>query len=383
MSEDKTISAQELKRKLDAGQVGFLFDLRNEDEFKAWRIEGRSDFPVLNIPQEAFVGEEELHLEKFPKDRQIITVCAHGDAARYAADQLRGFGLSAAGLEGGMDAWSEFYEARRAADDPIIYQVYRVARGCISYLIASGKEAVVIDAARHTDRIEELAASLKVRIVGVFDTHLHADHISGGPALAEKAGAPYRLHPDDAGGAALRFVPLADGQSFTLGACVIDVIHSPGHTPGSTSLLVNGTYLFTGDTIMKTAIGRPDLGGMAGAWSAMLHDTLFRRFKHLDDAVIVLPSHAASSREQDERGVNHTTLGAARRELDLYQLRDEAAFTARVSTSLPENPQQYQQIRQVNLGALRHDEPKLKELEIGKNLCGMAAQDGSRTPENR
>ncbi len=372
MTESRGISTEELKKRLDANQVDFLFDLRNEDEFKAWKIEGRRDFTMLNIPQEEFVGEEERHLANFPKNRDIITICAHGDSSKYTADLLASHGFSAVNLVGGMDAWSEFYETHKVSDDPAIYQVYRVARGCIAYLIVSQETAVVIDAARHVDRIQNLAASLHARVTMVFDTHLHADHISGGQNLARKSGAAYYLHPGDAAGASISFVPLSDGQKFTFGTCTIDVVHSPGHTPGSTSFLLNNKYLFTGDTIMKTSMGRPDLGGMAGEWSRYLYHTLFTRFKGLNDAVTVLPSHAASVREQDSSGIIKTTMGEARRERDLFQIKDETAFTGYIKANLLENPERYQDIRRVNLGTAHYDEAKQKELEIGKNLCGMA-----------
>jgi glyoxylase-like metal-dependent hydrolase (beta-lactamase superfamily II)/rhodanese-related sulfurtransferase len=372
MNEAGFITAEELKKRLDTNQVDFLFDLRNEDEFKSWRIEGRTEFQALNIPQEEFVGEEERHLARFPKGKEIVAVCAHGDSSKYAANLLTGIGLSAVSLQGGMDTWSGFYETHRIGDDPAVYQVFRVARGCLAYLVVSRGFAVVIDSSRHFDRIEDLAQSRSARIVRVLDTHLHADHISGGRELAEKSGAPYCLHPADAGGASYPYIPLADRQSFTFGAGTIDVIHSPGHTPGSTSFLLNKRYLFTGDTIMKTGIGRPDLGGKAREWAALLYDTLFGRFKELPDNVIVLPSHATSLQEQDAGGIIMTTLGRARKELDLFQIRDEAAFVRHIEKSLLENPERYQDIRKVNLGMLRPDEAKQKELEIGKNLCGMA-----------
>jgi glyoxylase-like metal-dependent hydrolase (beta-lactamase superfamily II) len=379
MTEAGVISAEQLKKRLDANRVDFLFDLRNENEFKSWRIEGREEFKALNIPQEEFVGEEERHLAKFPRGKEIVTVCAHGDASKYAADMLKGLGISAVSLRGGMDTWSGFYETQKIADDPAIFQVFRVARGCLAYLIVSQGAAVMIDAARHVDRIEELAASQNVRIGRVFDTHLHADHISGGRELAEKSGAAYCLHPADADGARYAYIPLADKQSFPFGTSTIDVIHSSGHTPGSTSFLLNKRYLFTGDTIMKTGIGRPDLGGKAREWAALLYDTLFRRFKSLGDEIIVLPSHAASIREQDADGIIMTTMGRARKELDLYQIRDEAAFVRHIEANLLENPERYQDIRKMNLGTALFDEAGQKELEIGKNICGMATKDGSLT----
>jgi glyoxylase-like metal-dependent hydrolase (beta-lactamase superfamily II) len=370
---DKTeVSPGELKELLDTGRVDFIFDLRNEEEFEAWRIEGRSDIEELNIPQTRFVGEEENYLDRFPKNRRIAAVCAHGDSSKYSAELLRSKGLSAISLKGGMDAWSEYYETHKAGDKPLIYQTYRVARGCISYLIASGAEAVVIDATRHTDLIIKLADRLRVTVTHVFDTHLQADHISGGRLIAGGAGASYHINPMDVEGAAYDFEPLMDGETIRFGDCTLDVVHTPGHTPGSTSLLLNGHFLFTGDTIMKTTIGRPDLGNKALEWSHLLHATLFQRLSGFADGLVVLPTHAASTREQDNKGIVLTTLGAARKGIDLFGIKESAAFDTYVMSSLPQNPERYQEIRKVNLGLLEPDETEKKELEIGKNLCGMA-----------
>jgi glyoxylase-like metal-dependent hydrolase (beta-lactamase superfamily II)/rhodanese-related sulfurtransferase len=368
---DVTLSPSEFKKRLDAGEVPFIFDLRNSDEFKGWRVEGRSAIETLNIPQEEFVGEEDRYLDRFPKDRPIVTFCAHGDAAVYAAELLRGAGRSAWALDGGMDRWSEYYEDHPAAASPAVQQVYRVAKGCIAHVVCSGGSAIAIDAPRHTRVLLDLAERLKVRFVHVLDTHLHADHISGGRELARQTGAAYHVHPLDVQGAAYPFTPLADGGRILFGTSTVDVVHSPGHTPGSTSFLVDGKLLFTGDIIMKESIGRPDLGGMADPWAADLYTTLFERYGRLNDDTMVLPSHATGIAEQDGDGVVRLTLGQARRGIDLFRLKDKAEFIARIRASLLENPVRYQDIRKVNLAVLAADEARLKELEIGKNLCGM------------
>ena len=372
MSGVNEVSPRELKALLDDGQINFIFDLRNEDEFEAWRIEGRSEVETMNIPQIKFVGEEEKYFDRFPKDRQIVAICAHGDSSKYSAEILREKGLNAISLAGGMDAWSEFYETRRISDTPLIYQSYRVARGCISYLIVSGEEAVVIDATRHTGLITSLTKESRVNIKHVFDTHLQADHISGGREIAALAGAPYHIHPLDVEGASYDFMPLKDGYSIRFGDCTIQVVHTPGHTPGSTSFLLDKHFLFTGDTIMKTSIGRPDLGNKAKDWSRLLYRTLFDKLASFADELVVLPTHATSIREQDSRGIVLTTLGEARRDIELFGVRNPDDFDSYIMSSLPENPERYQEIRKVNLGLLEPDDKKKKELEIGKNLCGMA-----------
>jgi glyoxylase-like metal-dependent hydrolase (beta-lactamase superfamily II) len=369
---DTTMTVQEFKKRLDAGEIPFIFDLRNSDEFKGWRIEGRSEIETLNIPQEEFVGEEERHLAKFPKDRMIVTFCAHGDAAQYSAGVLRGHGLRAVALEGGMDLWSEYYEHRLAASKPAVHQVYRTAKGCIAYLAVSGAYAAVIDAPRHTRAVLDLAEKMNVKIAHVLDTHLHADHISGGREIARATGAAYHIHPNDVQGATYAYTALKDGGKISFGTSTFEVVHSPGHTPGSTSFLLDGTLLFTGDIIMKESIGRPDLGGMSEQWAGELYETLFTRFARFGDDIVVLPAHSTGIREQDQDGVVKLTMGEARRRSDLYRLKDRRDFFARVQASLPENPARYQDIRKVNLAVIDADESKRKELEIGKNVCGMA-----------
>jgi glyoxylase-like metal-dependent hydrolase (beta-lactamase superfamily II) len=371
MQRKTMLSPGEMKRRLDANDIAFIFDLRNKDEFAAWRIEGRSDIQTMNIPQEDFVGEEEKYLDRFPRDRQIVTICAHGDSSKYSADLLAGHGFDAVSLEGGMDAWSEFYETHKVSESPAIYQIYRVAKGCISHLVVSEGDAVVIDAVRHTGHILDLAKSLGVKVIHVLDTHLQADHISGGRDIGGQTGAAYHIHPADAEAASYDYIPFENGQTILFGRSAIRVIHSPGHTPGSTSFLLDETFLFTGDTIMKKAIGRPDLGGKAEEWAILLHETLFRRYADLDDETIILPTHASSIREQDAAGIVATTMGRARRESDLYRIEEPGSFIGFVKSSLPESPARYQQIRQVNLGLIEPEEKKKKELEIGKNLCGM------------
>lgn len=376
MTESFEIAAGDFKERLDRGEVGLVLDLRLEEEFAAWKVEAKKPVAMLNIPQLDLVGEEDKYLDRLPRDREIVIVCAHGDASKYEAGLLRGLGFKALGLSGGMDAWSQLYQNSQACAEPLVDQIYRVAKGCISHVVISAGEAVVIDAVRHLDQIREVLERHGARVRHVFDTHLQADHISGGRELAAATGASYHLNQADAAGATFTFAPLVDGETFAFGHSRLRVLHTPGHTPGSTSFLLDDRFLFSGDTVMATSAGRPDLGGRVEEWANLLYDTIHGRLQVLGDEVVVLPSHAASVREMDEAGVVRLTLGAARRTLPHFALTGRADFVAHVKATLLENPERYQEIRRVNLGQLHPAERELQELEIGKNLCGMAELKG-------
>lgn len=369
---EAVISIADFKARLDAGEIEYLFDLRTPDEFDDWRIEGKVSVETLNIPQLDFVGEEDKYYDQLPKDKEIIAICAHGDASKYTAEHLQEQGYRALSLDGGMDAWAIFYETHQVNAEPAIYQIYRVAKGCITHVLISGQEAIVIDAVRHIEHIEKILKEHGVALKAVLDTHLQADHISGGRELAQKYGAEYWIHPTDAEGASYTHNHLSDEVTFSFGSCTLATIHSPGHTPGSTSFLLNNRFLFTGDTIMKKSLGRPDLGGKAGEWSHLLYETLYKRFQILSDDIVVLPTHAASLEEMDNKGLVELTMAEARKH-EMYNVADEKVFAKKIEDSLLENPERYQDIRKVNLGLLEVEEKKLQELEIGKNLCGMAA----------
>lgn len=376
MSEKTTaISVKDFKKRLDAGQIEYILDLRLADEFESWRIEGKQEVETLNISQVEFVGEEEGFLDRLPRDKEIIVVCAHGGVSKYEAELLQENGFKALSMEGGMDAWSILYETHQVNEAPDIYQIFRVAKGCMTHILISEGEAIVIDAIRHIEHITRLTESLNAKIKYVFDTHLQADHISGGPELARQTGAEYYVCPEDTKGATYDILPLNNSDEFRFGRSILEAIHSPGHTPGSVSLLLDEKFLFTGDTIMKTSIGRPDLGGMAPQWSHFLYYTLFERYKDMSDEIVILPTHATSVREEDVSGVVRLTMGDAREQLELFKIKDKDAFTKHIQASLMENPARYQDIRQVNLGALDVDDAKKNELEIGKNLCGMAKKE--------
>jgi hydroxyacylglutathione hydrolase len=134
----------------------------------------------------------------------------------------------------------------------------------------------------------------------VIDTHVHADHLSGGRRLAELTGAPYCLH--EAADVAFDFTPLADRQELDLGNVTVSVLHTPGHTPESVCLLVTDKtrapepwFVLTGDTLFVGAVGRPDLPGRARENAADLHASIHEKLLTLPHDIEVYPGHFAGS----------------------------------------------------------------------------------------
>ncbi len=126
---------------------------------------------------------------------------------------------------------------------------------------------------------------------------------------------------------------------------------------------------------MPSSAGRPDLGGMVEDWAQLLYDTLHKKLAAMDEGIIIFPTHASGIHEQGEDGGVRLTLGEAKKRLPLMGIPDYDKFVQRIKDTLPENPDRYQDIRKVNLGVIDPDEKKRKELEIGKNLCGMAKKE--------
>ena len=175
----------------------------------------------------------------------------------------------------------------------------------LSYLFGCtgiGKAVAVDVVAGDEDWFIAEAAKVGVPITHVIDTHVHADHYSGGPELARRAGAPYGLHESNRGRVAFDFTPLADGQRLDAGNVVVDVLHTPGHTPDSVCLLVRDLrrgdapwFVVTGDTLFVGAVGRPDLAGREREMAGLLHDSLHRKLLNLPDDLEIYPGHQAGS----------------------------------------------------------------------------------------
>ncbi|MGG4147338.1 MBL fold metallo-hydrolase [Paenibacillus algorifonticola] len=369
------MTSEQLAKYILKRQSLWILDVRNHEDAADWKVEGEA-FQYANIPYFELLEGVEAALEQIPADEETLVVCAKEGSSIFVAEQLAAYGrLNVHYLQGGMKEWSEYLHPVKIGDLPSggqLFQWVRLGKGCLSYMIVSQGEAAVIDAARMTDVYERLAGQLGVKITNTIDTHLHADHISGGRRLAEANGATYWLPPKDAEEISFVYNRLDESTAAAHGIMeLIRALYSPGHTIGSTSLIVDDTYLLSGDILFISSIGRPDLAGQAEDWAMDLRHTLYEGYRQLADTLIVLPAHFGHISELGEDGMVSASLG----ELCLHnpglQMSDAAEFRHAVTDFLPAQPHAYKEIRQVNMGKLQPDVDEQRDMELGPNRCAI------------
>lgn len=371
----KAMTSKEVTKKVFNKDPLFILDVRNESDFNDWKIEGEN-FDYMNVPYfDLLDGVEEIH-DKVPTDKEVLVVCAKEGSSVMVAEMLEEAGREVSYLQGGMKAWSEHLEPVKVGDlkdGGAMYQFVRIGKGCLSYAVVSNGEAALIDVTRMTDVYLDFAKELGVEIKHVFDTHLHADHISGGRKIAEATGATYWLPPKDAEEVTFSYQSLEDGNNVKIGETNIDInaLYTPGHTIGSTSFVVDERYLLSGDILFMDSIGRPDLAGKAEDWVADLRNSLYTRYKQLSEELVVLPAHFMIIEELNEDGSVSEKLGALFAKNHGLNIEDESEFRKLVTENLPPQPNAYQEIRETNMGKINPDEEKQREMEIGPNRCAV------------
>jgi hydroxyacylglutathione hydrolase len=230
--------------------------------------------------------------------------------------------------------------------------------GCASYLVGCEAEGVaaVIDPDRSVQKYLDTAASRGMKITHIIETHLHADHVSGNTDLAVRTGADIYLH--EASSAEFEHKPLREGDVLALGNIRLKVVHTPGHTPESITLLISDTtraeepwLALTGDTLFVGDIGRPDLVGAeaANGLAADLHTSLFAKLLQHDDSLLVYPGHGAGSLCGKSIGaMRSTTLGYERKYNPALATRELEEFVLFATSDLPEQPGNHRRIKSMN-----------------------------------
>ncbi|TRC98794.1 MBL fold metallo-hydrolase [Mesorhizobium sp. WSM4303] len=227
----------------------------------------------------------------------------------------------------------------------------------VSYLFGCGGKAsaAVVDPVGDIAPYLEAAHRTGMRILYVIDTHIHADHVSTGRALAEAAGAEYVLFENAS--ADFPFRAVKDGEGLELGNVVATVIHTPGHTPEHLSLLVTDRtraaepwFVLTGHTLMVGDLGRTELASSAEDGARALFSSV-QRLKELPDHIEVLPgAFSGSVCGRSLSGKATSTIGFERRFNKAFRIEDEAAFVAAMTADIPPPPPEAARTRAINAG---------------------------------
>jgi len=364
------IDAQTLRGMLERGEPVTVVDVRKAEDRAEWSIPGSVHFAAYD----ALNAGDERAMEglKVPEGAPVVTVCGRGRSSALAAEQLRSRGHEVFSLEGGMKAWSLSWNTADVyveGSEAGVVQVRRTGKGCLSYLIGSGGEAVVIDAAVAPEvyaGYEGLAEERGWKIAHVLDTHVHADHLSRSRTLADLTGA--ELHMPEGAPVSYPFSPLADGDGIRIGAAMLEAVRTPGHTPESTSYLLDGEALFTGDTLFLSAVGRPDLEASpegAREKARALHGSL-RRVLELNPDTIILPGHTSEPVPFDGKLIA-AALSEVRENTPLLG-EDEGVFVEKLAGRASPTPENYERIVGLNRAG-EQPEGDPTEIEAGANRC--------------
>ncbi|APW99433.1 hydrolase [Halobiforma lacisalsi AJ5] len=365
------VSPDELAERLydDEREDVLVLDVRHEAEYEEWHVPYSVNVDVYDeLVDDREAAEEQL--AGLPDDREIVTVCAAGVVSRTATELLQEMGYDAATLTDGMNGWSRVHRHAPVTTEleGTLVQVARPGKGCLSHVLLSDGEAAVFDPSHYLEEYEAILAERGADLVGVFDTHAHADHVSGGRTLADRHDVPYFLHPRDA--LEIDATPIEDGETLEVGSVALEAIHTPGHSEGSVSFDVGGEALLTGDTLFHDSVGRVELGVEAGLEDADVEGnaaTLYESLQRLldrPDGTVVLPAHDPGSPDPPVAA----TLGeveARNEDLD----RDREAFVERLASDVPDHPPNFERVKRTNVGREDVPEEELSDLELGPNRC--------------
>lgn len=368
MESAKQIDTHTLQTWLETGKDVSILDIRPIQERTEWFIPGSIYF---NAYEKLKTNDPDaLHGLYLDKTVPVVAICAGGKISMIAAGLLQKQGFDAYSLQGGMKGWSLSWNTAKLSFPGFeIIQFRRTGKGCLSYIIASNHEAIVIDASLPIETYQDVLKKENLRLKFVIETHIHADHLSRSKQLAENNNAT--LHLPVPNKVNFDFVPVDGTTVFQIGNISIKALPTPGHTLESTSYLVNVKVLLTGDTLFINGVGRPDLKANneeAIQRSKMLYHSLHGLLA-LHDDIIVLPAHTSQPVDFDNTPIQ-TTIGSIKKTVPMLQLSEED-FINTIQRRIPPTPANYLSIVEKNIKGDFSDINPV-DIEAGANRCAVS-----------
>jgi len=370
------VTPAELARAFEAGDRIQIIDVRRPSSIAPVGLMP----PGLNIVGSTLLGYTDLGETGVDASTPAVVICARGNDSRVAAHHLNRLGAHAQSLAGGMTAWMKLSVPRTVTPPPSLdrlVQFDRVGKEALSYVLISAGEALIIDPPRDADSLLRYIDDEGATLVGVADTHVHADYISGATAIARARGVPYYLHPYDSvfpydgTQGSVEFQPISDGMSIRCGRCPMMVVHTPGHSPGSVTYIVKDTAAFTGDFLFITSIGRPDLADRTEEWSALLWTSIQRAKSQWPSTLMIYPAHYTSQTARTGDGVIGEPFGSLLVRNPSLGISSESSFMHWIEQHVASFPDAYRTIKGINVGLFSADDREADELENGRNECAL------------
>jgi glyoxylase-like metal-dependent hydrolase (beta-lactamase superfamily II)/rhodanese-related sulfurtransferase len=363
------IDAEGLRQWLEDGRPVEVIDIRPNADYKAWHIPGSRNVDAYDAIYANSPGP--LADYEAPQAEPVVVVCFVGQTSKIAVQYLRSRGIPALSLSGGMRRWSLAWNTAEITLEKSmasLIQVRRTGKGCLSYMIGSQGEALVIDPSVNPQVYLKLAAKNGLSITKVLDTHIHADHLSRSLALAQLSGAVYFLPHQER--VAFEYQKIENGDNINIGGARLKAFQSPGHTFESMGFILDNQAIFTGDTLFLDSVGRPDLKADPAETEVrarLLYKTLME-YLSLDASMLVLPCHTSQPVPFDRSPIA-ATLEEVVRNIKALSYAEET-FVTWILGRIPPTPPNYEEIVSLNeAGELPGYDPI--RLEAGANQCAI------------
>lgn len=363
-----TVNASTLRSWLENKEDIFILDIRPLSQRMEWKIPGShflDAYKRLNEGDYSVLNEADI-----PGHGKVVIVCAAGKTSQIAANALGKKGFDAYSLEGGMKAWSTAWNiAEMSFNDFNVAQVRRTGKGCLSYIVSSQRDAVIIDASAPEEVYIQYIHEHNLTVKNVTETHIHADHLSRSKRLADYFNVPLYLPVPNK--VKFPFSQITSETILPVGKITINTVPTPGHTWESVSFYVEGCAVFTGDTVFVDGVGRPDLKANEDESHerAILLFRSLRKLLSFPDSMLILPAHTSKPVEFDGAMIC-ATIAEVKKNIHLLQL-EENAFVDTLLRNIPPAPNNYYTIVERNLEGNFSDIDPL-ELEAGANRCAIS-----------